>query len=76
MFIIYMDLYILSLYIYVSMYLFICYVKTDRKIFLYYYFGVNVPRWCSFVHLFDNPFQNSPYGHEKHINILASIILI
>ena len=24
---------------------------------------MNVLRWCHFVHLFDIPFQNSPYGH-------------
>ena len=24
---------------------------------------MNVLRWCPFVHLFDKPFQNSPYGH-------------
>ena len=24
---------------------------------------MNVLRWCAFVHLFDTPFQNSPYGH-------------
>ena len=26
---------------------------------------MNVLRWCPFVHLFDTPFQNSPYGHES-----------
>ena len=24
---------------------------------------MNVLRWYPFVHLFDTPFQNSPYGH-------------
>ena len=24
---------------------------------------MNVLRWCPFVHLFDTPFQNPPYGH-------------
>ena len=33
---------------------------TDRKNI---YFEMNVLRWCPFVHLFDTPFQNSPYGH-------------
>ena len=23
---------------------------------------MNVLRWCPFVHLFNNPFQNAPYG--------------
>ena len=23
---------------------------------------MNVLRWCPFVHLFDTPFRNSPYG--------------
>ena len=31
---------------------------------LYYYFGVNVLRWCPIFHLFDTPFQNSRYGHD------------
>ena len=31
----------------------------------YCYFEVNVLllRWCPFAHLFDTPFQNSPYSH-------------
>ena len=29
---------------------------------------MNVLRWCSFVHLFDTPFQNSPYGHVCKIS--------
>ena len=29
---------------------------------------MNVLRWCPFVHLFDIPFQNSPYGHVIDIN--------
>ena len=35
---------------------------TDRKIC---YFEMNVLRWFPFVHLFDTPFQNSPYGHAN-----------
>ena len=45
------------------MYLFIRSMITDRKIFVYCYFEMNVLRWCPFVHLFDTLFQNSPYGH-------------
>ena len=26
---------------------------------------MNVLRWSPFVHLFDTPFQNSPYGHDS-----------
>ena len=33
------------------------YLKTDRKLLVYYHFGVNVLRWCPFDHLFDTPFQ-------------------
>ena len=42
-------------------------MKTDRKIYftLSFHFGVNVLRWCLFVHLFDTPFQNSPYSHAE-----------
>ena len=29
---------------------------------------MNVLRWCPFVHLFDTPFQNSPYGHGYLLN--------
>ena len=42
-------------------------IGTDRKqigrLFAYCYFEMNVLRCCPFVHLFDTPFQNSPYGH-------------
>ena len=48
------------------MYLFI-YVKTDRRVFLYYYFGVNVLSWCHIFHLFDTLFQNSRYGHARNL---------
>ena len=33
--------------------------------FAYCYFEMNALRWCPFVHLFDTPFQNLPYGHAK-----------
>ena len=33
------------------------------RFFVYYYFQMNILRWCLFVYLFDTPFQNSPYGH-------------
>ena len=33
------------------------------RFFVYCYFEMNVLRWCPFVHLFDTPFQKSPYGH-------------
>ena len=42
------------------------YIHRDRKIkifFVYCYFEINVLCWCPFAHLFDAPFQNSPYGH-------------
>ena len=31
-------------------------------------FGVNVPCWCPFVHLFNTPIQNSPCGHDLNEN--------
>ena len=31
---------------------------------------MNALRWCSFVHLFDTSFQNSPYGHELRLMAL------
>ena len=34
------------------------------EVFVYCDFEMNVLRWCFFVHLFDTPFQNSPYGHD------------
>ena len=45
-------------YMYLSLFrcIFIWYMKTDTV-------GVNVLRWCPFLHLFDTPFQNSAYGH-------------
>ena len=29
---------------------------------------MNVLRWCPFIHLFDTPFQNSPYGHGLNMS--------
>ena len=34
-------------------------MTTDRKIFAYFYFEMNILHWCPFVRLFDTPFQNS-----------------
>ena len=47
--------------IYICIYLYDMWTKTAR-FFVYYYFRVNVLRWCLFVHLFDAPFKNSPYN--------------
>ena len=64
------------------MYLFIWHVKTDRNIFcilLFLEWMVNVLRSCPFVHLFDNPFQNSPYCQEvikKKNHRIADIFFI
>ena len=35
---------------------------------LYYYFGVNVLRWCPIFHLFDTPFQNLRYSNVNNNN--------
>ena len=42
---------------------YIIYIIYIIYIFVYYYFGMNVLRWCPFVHLLDTLIQNSPYGH-------------
>ena len=34
------------------------------KFYVYYHFEVNVLRWCPFIHLFNTPFQNSPYDDD------------
>ena len=67
--------------LHICMYLFIWQVKTDRNIFcilLFLEWMVNVLRSCPFVHLFDNPFQNSPYCQEviKKNHRIADIFFI
>ena len=61
-----MCLYV-SIYACVYLYMCMCMLQTDRKIYfiLSFHFGVNVLRWCLFVHLFDTPLQNSPYSHAE-----------
>lgn len=42
--------------------------KQIERFCVYYHVGVNVLRWCLVLHLFDTPFQNSPYGHAVTSN--------
>ena len=36
---------------------------------------MNVLRWSPFVHLFDTPFQNSPYGHVNLKHMVNDFVL-
>ena len=51
------------------MYIFVCYVKTYRKIFCIILFWRECSALVPFVHSFDAPFQNSPYGHGVLIKL-------
>ena len=37
---------------------------SENILCVYYHVGVSILHWCPFLHSFDTPFQNSPYGHE------------
>ena len=45
---------------YVYVYVYMCNISIQR-----WYFQMNVLHYRPFVHLFDTPFENSPYGHES-----------
>ena len=36
---------------------------SENILCVYYHVGVSILRWCTFLHSFDTPFQNSPYGY-------------
>ena len=63
---IYMQYVSLFLYMYVFIYM-IC--ENRQEDFLHIIiFGVNILRWCPFIHLFDTSFQNSPFSKQNKRN--------
>ena len=60
---IYMYIYLLS-FTGKFVYIYVWYLKTNYKLCVYFHVGVNIFHWCSFLHSFHTPFQNSPYGHR------------
>ena len=45
----------------------------ENRLCVHYHVGVNVLRWCPFLHLFDTLFQNSPYGHVLNHPVILGL---
>ena len=57
-------------------YIYVWYLKTNYKLCVYFHVGVNIFHWCSFLHSFHTPFQNSPYGHRTDAFLISFMFFL